>query len=239
MRTDRSGERLACTRCHSNNFVGQAQCWQCGHSLPPPEALSVGVSSAQQQARPVPAPAIRPPISLAAMPPVYPDLQPAYMPGYAAGGQRRRGILPLVISIALLTAAVVLIFVARRSSTPDAPTFAASGLNRSGSGDLNGEAHGVVPERDMPQSGLPDPGGARLSMPARDPLPPSSDPNEMAARHAIESALPRLGLPPQSGTDNSVHLRNGDTISRDQYEDAQRKLQGHPLFGGQPPIPRL
>ncbi len=237
MRTDRSGERVACTRCRANNFVGQAQCWQCGNSLPPPEAFSAGVPPVQQ-ARPVPAPVLRPAVLPAVLPPVYPN-PPAFVPGCAAGGQTRRGILPLVISIVLLTAAIVLIFVARHSSAPSSAAIAASGLNRSGYGDLNAEAHGVVPERDMPQSGLSDPGGARLSMPAREPLPPSSDPNEMAARHAIESALPRLGLPPSSGMDNSVHLRNGDTISRDQYEDVQRKLQGHPLFGGQPPVPPL
>ncbi len=250
MRTDRSGSRIACTRCRANNFVGQAQCWQCGHSLPPPEALHAGVSPLQAQSRP----AITPSVPPAAMPPVYINLPPAHTPDYTAGGQNRRGIMPLAISIVLLTAAVVLIFVMRHTSAPSANAFAASELNRNSAGDLNGDAHGVVPERDrpqsvlpdpggprlsIPQSGLPDVGGTRLSMPARETLPPSADPNEMAARRAIESALPRLGLPPQTGTDNSVHLRNGDTISRDQYEDVQRKLQGHPLFGGQPPVPRL
>jgi hypothetical protein len=31
--------RITCTRCRANNFPGQTQCWRCGHSLPPPEAL--------------------------------------------------------------------------------------------------------------------------------------------------------------------------------------------------------
>ena len=96
----------------------------------------------------------------------------------------------------------------------------------------------MVPLREMPNSGLPDANGVHLSMPERDPLPPSADPTEMAAKRAIEHAIPRLGLPPGTLQDGNVHLRNGDTISREQYEEAQRKLQASPYMGGHS-VPRL
>lgn len=234
MRTDRSGERIACARCRANNFVGQAQCWQCGHSLPPPEMVAAAVQSAPTPGRPAAAP-VRP-VSLPASAPqvrVPPMMPPHPVPAYAAGRQTGRGKMPIILSIALLTAAVVVVFVARKHA---APASVAAQMSQSSARDLNNlnaQAQG------MSQSGLPDSNGVRLSMPARDSLPPSADPNEQAARRAIENAIPRLGLPPQASPDNSVHLQNGDTISRDQYEETRRKLQEHPLFGGQPPVPRL
>ncbi len=35
----RDSERIPCPRCRANNFLGQAQCWQCKSPLPPPEAM--------------------------------------------------------------------------------------------------------------------------------------------------------------------------------------------------------
>jgi hypothetical protein len=42
--------RVSCPRCRANNFVGQAQCWQCHASLPPPEAMQAPPPSAYPQA---------------------------------------------------------------------------------------------------------------------------------------------------------------------------------------------
>lgn len=36
-----SAERVRCLRCGANNFPGQAQCWQCRASLPPPEEVGI------------------------------------------------------------------------------------------------------------------------------------------------------------------------------------------------------
>ncbi|HXG24100.1 MAG TPA: hypothetical protein VNJ09_06045 [Chthonomonadales bacterium] len=36
--------RISCLRCRANNFPGQTHCWQCGHSLPPPEAVEPSVA---------------------------------------------------------------------------------------------------------------------------------------------------------------------------------------------------
>ena len=236
MRADRSGERIACARCRANNFVGQAQCWQCGHSLPPPEMAAIAVPPAPMAGRPVAVAPARP-AGLPVSPPqvrVVPIVMPPQsVPAYAAGAKTGRGKMPLILSIALLTAAVVVVFVVRRNA---APASVAAQMSRSNTRNLNSLD---AQARGMTGSGLPDATGVRLSMPARDPLPASADPNEQAARRAIENAIPRLGLPPQASLDNSVHLQNGDTISRDQYEETRRKLQEHPLFGGQPPVPRL
>jgi hypothetical protein len=142
--------------------------------------------------------------------------------------------MPLVLCIALLTACVLVAYGMRQSASP----LGGSAQIRGATPELNRDAAGVVPQREMPDSGLPDANGVRLSVPERDPLPPSADPTEMAAKRAIERAIPRLGLPPGAAPDGNVHLRNGDTISREQYEEAQRKLQQSPYMGGHS-VPRL
>src|SRR5437667_2351552 len=38
-------DRIPCPRCRANNFLGQPTCWQCGGSLPPPEALGAATVS--------------------------------------------------------------------------------------------------------------------------------------------------------------------------------------------------
>ena len=36
---DANTARVQCPKCRANNFIGQPRCWQCGASLPPPEAI--------------------------------------------------------------------------------------------------------------------------------------------------------------------------------------------------------
>lgn len=86
---------------------------------------------------------------------------------------------------------------------------------------------------------LPGSHDIRFAQPERDPIRISADPTEAAARRAVQRAIPRLGLPPGTSSDGSVHLRNGDTISKEQYEAAQEKLKNNPLMGGPPTVPRL
>ena len=218
MRSDRSGERLACPHCRANNFVGQAQCWQCRGSLPPPEEQN-GRQGHRETGRP---PVQAPSASISQYAPPIPSARPV------------RSKTPLVLCIALLTACVLVAYGARQIASRGSGSAQVRGV----APELNREASGVVPLREMPNSGLPDANGVRLSMPERDPLPPSADPTEMAAKRAIEHAIPRLGLPPGTPPDGDVHLRNGDTISREQYEEARRKLQQNPLTDSHS-VPRL
>ncbi len=63
----RTARRVACPSCRSNNFLGRPQCWQCGASLPPPEAAAPTAAApaaaqpafAPAQASPTPSPARR------------------------------------------------------------------------------------------------------------------------------------------------------------------------------------
>lgn len=229
MRSDRSGERLECPHCHANNFAGQAQCWQCRGSLPPPEEIkSKGLKVGSRQANAGRVVGGTQEQSYSA--PAAPYILPA--------ASHSPGKMPLVLCIALLTAGtLVWVGTRHRDVTPGAPA-----LNAGESAEMRGlrnDARGVVPESELSNSGLPDPGGARLSMPQRDPLAAGTDPNEIAAKRAIEQAMPHLGLPPSSGSDGKVHLRNGDTISSEQYEDVQRKLRQNPVLGNHTPVPRL
>src|ERR1051325_5261862 len=58
--------RIPCPKCRSNNFLGQTNCWQCGSSLPPPEAFAAAQPSA--------------------MPP--PQSQPQFAPGSRHSSER-------------------------------------------------------------------------------------------------------------------------------------------------------
>ncbi len=244
MRSDNSPQRLACPRCRANNFVGQAQCWQCKASLPPPEAMNTPtVAGWAQQAGA--APPIVPPITKSpGMNPqaVHPQwVNPQAMnaqPGNSQGNWQTPGAVnsvpdavaaprrgskkPLILSGALLTAGVVVWFTFHRAApAANAPGFQLPpGMSAAGTS-------GVLPN------------GIRLAEPGRDEIPLTGDPNEAAARRAIQRAIPRLGLPPGTGSDGTVHLRNGDTISREQYEAAQQKLKNNPLMEGPPTVPRL
>jgi hypothetical protein len=51
---NQGNQRIACPKCRANNFLGQPNCWQCGSSLPPPEALGQPVQPAPQPYAPVP-----------------------------------------------------------------------------------------------------------------------------------------------------------------------------------------
>ena len=227
MRSDRSGQRLTCPHCRANNFVGQAQCWQCCGSLPPPEEIE---SEKRKQTYTAGQQGLR---SALPVPP-----PPAYALSAEPEGQGGHSKMPLVLCIALLTAGTLVWIGTRRTGLSAMPSTQIS-RESAEMKELRAAGQGVTPESELPNSGLPDPGGPRLSVPERDPLPSGSDPTEMAAKRAIEHAIPRLGLPPGTAPDGKVHLRNGDTISSEQYEDVQRKLQHNPIFGDHPPVPRL
>ena len=232
MRSDNSPQRLACPRCRANNFVGQAQCWQCKASLPPPEAVNTPtVMGWAQQAGASPVSPILPPQAAKAQPtnpqgnrqtaPAVPLVQEApVLP-------RRGRKTPLVMAGALITASVVVWFVFHRAAPP---------ANTSGLSLPPGVS---VPPGVLPDGILPGSHDIRFAQPDRDPVPFSADPTEAAARRAVQRAIPRLGLPPGTGSDGTVHLRNGDTISREQYEATQEKLKNNPLLGGPPTVPRL
>ncbi len=260
MRSDFSGQRLACPHCHANNFVGQMQCWQCKGSLPPPEATrsvtpntpaaSTPPAWAQQPnaQRPnsltpnaqYPMPGPQYPASNAQCPTPNASVAPnALTPPQSTVS---RSLLPLFLCVTLLTASGVLWWATHRmpvEGVAGSPGTAFPGES-AGMRDLRRDARGVVPEREMPNSGLADPGSAPRPGMGRNSLPTSGDPTEMAAKKAVEHALPKLGIPPAGGSsDGRVHLRNGDSISQEQYDEVQRKLKSNPLFGSGAPVPRL
>lgn len=233
MRSDRSGERLACPHCHANNFVGQAQCWQCHGSLPPPEEMKLKeLPPASRQANTNRTMGGANEHNYSA-----PNaLNPAPVGQYVLPvAPRSHSKTPLILCIALLTASALIWIGTRHTSVTTGTSAHESAEMKS----LRAEGQGVVSESELSNSGLPDSRGARLAVPPRDAQSTSTDPAEIAAKRAIEQALPQLGLPPGSASDGKVHLRNGDTISREQYEDVQRKLRQNPALGAHTPVPRL
>ena len=232
MRSDNSPQRLACPRCRANNFVGQAQCWQCKASLPPPEAMNTPtVMGWGQQVGTPPAAGMQ----ATQVQPVNPQGNWQSPAGVSSAQEmpvaRRRGSkMPLIMAGALLTASAMVWFAFHRSALPPANT---SGLSLP-PGVSTAGTEGVLPDGILPGSH-----DIRFAQPERDPMPVSADPTEAAARRAVQRAIPRLGLPPGTDSDGNVHLRNGSTISREQYEATQEKLKNNPLLGGPPTVPRL
>ena len=233
MRSDNSPQRLACPRCHANNFVGQAQCWQCKASLPPPEAMNTPtVAGWAQPSSAAPLQSARPPMTSPqnagpqtnrqAANAASPMQQPQFTP-------RRGSKTPLIVAGAMVTASVVVWLAFHRA----APVSSTPGLSLP-PGVSTAGTEGVLPDGMLPGSH-----DIRLAQPERDLIPPSVDPTETAARRAVQRAIPRLGLPPGTGSDGTVHLRNGDTISKEQYEATQEKLKNNPLMGSPPTVPRL
>ena len=229
MRSDTSTQRLACPHCHANNFLGQDRCWQCKGSLPPPEMV----------ARPTPASAS----AWGGAAPIAPLPGPTV--NGRSGGSAKSSLVPLMIAVVLLTASGAIWFAMHQApSLPGGNSGGVPGTSVSnsfpgegaGMRELRQDARNEVPERDMPSSGLAGPG----SSPVPD-MGSNGDPNVAAAKQAVQRALPRLGLPAggNQSSDGTVHLRNGDTISREQYEETQRKLKNNPLFGSGAPVPRL
>src|SRR5690349_10083824 len=41
-------QRVPCPKCKANNFLATTNCWQCGSSLPPPEAFGAAPQPAPQ-----------------------------------------------------------------------------------------------------------------------------------------------------------------------------------------------
>ena len=216
MRSDNSPQRLTCPRCRANNFVGQAQCWQCKASLPPPEAVNTPSALLQN-------------VNAQANWQAVNGFHPAQEAQPQQSRSRRGSKTPLVMAGALITASLVVWFVFHRA----APAVNPRGLSLPPGVSAEG-TQGVLPEGILPGSH-----DVRLAQPERDPIPPSFDPTEEAARRAVQRAIPRLGLPPGAGSDGTVHLRNGDTISREQFEATKEKLKNNPLMGGPPSVPRL
>lgn len=233
MRSDNSPQRLACPRCRTNNFVGQAECWQCKASLPSPESINTPTVAGWAQ------PSSAAPPQSPHTPVTNPQAVSPQANWQAANAvtsveeasmlSRRSSKTPLMMAGALMTAGVV-VWLAFHRATPASP---AAGLSLPPGVSAN-ETQGVLPDGMLPGSH-----DIRLAQPERDLIPPSADPTEAAARRAVQRAIPRLGLPPGTGSDGTVHLRNGDTISREQYEATQEKLKNNPLMGSPPTVPRL
>lgn len=188
--------RIGCPRCRANNFPGKMHCWQCGGSLPPPEAVGqpapAPVHYAQQPLPDTqyPTPNAYPPAGYAQYPPLRPS--------------RRWFLAPLAF---LLVAAILggLFFFAFRSRA------------RQTLGPLEQapKTFGDYANRLRREGGLGDTG-------ANDS---ETDPTISQARREIERLSGQAGAyaPPVS-QDGKVHLQRGGSISPEEYERARRSL---------------
>src|ERR1051325_3967210 len=105
-RSGQDGQRLACPRCKANNFVGQAQCWQCR------APLSAG--GAPQTSRPAPPPKPSP----AAPAPSRPAAPRRPQEALVAHPPSRPVMLGVLAGVALLAFALVLRFANSPQAAP-------------------------------------------------------------------------------------------------------------------------
>ncbi len=191
-RGDMGDGRIACPRCRANNFVGQAQCWQC-HTPLPPAAL-------------VPASPIAPVSTWR------PDV---------------RILLPVV---AVVTFGIVW-FLVGRSQSPE----------RSAPVSLPPQTLSSENSRSRPDAvpALPQENTSSAAQTNTPTAPTDSDPLTSQAQREVERARREVGLPPSAPADPNgrVHLRGGGTISAEEWEEAQRKLQQSPLLRDPPSPP--
>jgi hypothetical protein len=112
-------DRIPCPRCRANNFPGKPNCWQCGGSLPPPEAL-------RQAAGPPP-------------PQGYP--QPMFHPPFSGGRKRASWIVVVpVLLILLFVTGGLFAYVARmRTANPGSGLDALQALRKQMEGRIQQE----------------------------------------------------------------------------------------------------
>jgi hypothetical protein len=113
--------RIVCPKCRANNMPGQPSCFQCGSSLPPPEAFGQSAPSQPQ------------PYAAAAFPAPPPFQQARRSPWPAVG---------VVAGLLLLIAVPVLLFSARSAPVRTAATPSTADMQAAELDQLR-KAHGL------------------------------------------------------------------------------------------------
>lgn len=193
-------QRIPCPRCRANNFLGTTHCWQCGGSLPPPEAVgqaTMPVSASPHIAYPSPDAQHRTPNAY------YPS---PYDAAAVRRSSRRLMLIPILFLVLIgLGALFVLAFQSRTGSS------VVPGLNDA-QARMNAYADRLRREMD---------GSAAESG--------ETDPLAAQARREIERLSGQIGgLAPPSDPQGRVHLRSGGAISREQWERARDSLRATP-----------
>lgn len=201
--------RIACPRCRANNFVGQAQCWQCRASLPPPEAV---LPQAFPAARPT-APA-HPPTPRQAAPP--------------SGLSPKAASRIIAVCIGLIAFFSVVLAMQRRQETPQAVAVPAPARTIPALPEVGAESRPLTaPEAQravigpMPQSPLALPAPSLQS--EVPPLPLMARP----AQEQMRKMTSETGVQP-GDLGAQVPLQGGGSLTREEYNAAVRKLANDP-----------
>jgi hypothetical protein len=200
-------QRITCPKCRSNNFVGQPQCWNCGASLPPPEALSPSPPVIRQQsAQEYPTVAQRPtPIAQFPTP-------NAHQPYTRAPSQSPRllGLRIALWVILILPALLAAGWYAKTRTTGNA---------------IDAQKDAAIKMQEELMKGLDERiKASKEQPPGTNELDPSSP--EAQARRELKTIYEKTGVgaPPPTDAEGNVHLQGGGTVTREQWEKARESL---------------
>ena len=202
-------QRIPCPKCRANNFLGQTNCWQCGASLPPPEAAgtaqNVGFTMPNQ---PIP------------NPPQLPSV-PYRAPGSAAmlslpAGRPKSGVNWFYIRIGLLAVTLVGMLVT-------ASWYSRMGRQIQG---IDSDTQKAIEQIDQMNRAM----GEMIDQ-SQPSSPGALDPDsvESRARREMERLQRQHGIAnPPLGPDGKVHLQSGGSLDLGDYNRARETLQNPP-----------
>lgn len=209
------GQRVTCSRCQANNFVGQTHCWQCR------APLSAGAASMPSAASQPTLPPVRNrPGDLNPFSAPPPAPQPRQTPEALAIKTPPRPVMfAALFAVAVLAFGVVFLIAGHPQTAPALP-----------------------PPVSESRSMIPDPSPVRSPEAQTETRSETadSDPILDEGKRALEREKRHLDLPSSDGvvsSDGRVHLRSGGSISPEEWREAQRKLKDSPVLRDLPSPP--
>ncbi len=201
-------QRTPCPKCRANNFSGQTNCWQCGSSLPPPEA--VGAATPTPYPQPAPQRPAENPASLAPAPFVQP---PAYFspPVRSGVGLGLRIAIWAVLLIPILAAGAYMAFQRRAIGGVDSQAQAAIEANEKLMREFGQQVR-------QSGSGTSDPD-------VLDPNSPTAQARREIKRLEEKGVIPTV---PPTDAEGRIHLQSGGTISPEEWRRARESLGNPP-----------
>lgn len=201
-------QRISCPKCRSNNFLGQPTCWNCGASLPPPEAMAPPASTiARYPAAPVrnaeppnTPTSIQPPIQSPTNPYTH---QPIHTP-------RATGLRIAIWAILILPVLLAMSWYAK---------------TRSGGNAIEAQKDAAIKMQEELTRSLDE----RIKASQERPTGPGAldpDSTDAQARRELKRIYEKTGVgaPPPTDAEGNVHLQGGGTLTREQWEKTRDSL---------------
>ena len=190
-------QRIFCPRCRANNFLGQTNCWQCGASLPPPEAGAY-VPSPANILRGAPMQPSQIPVQHP------PQWQANPNPPFDTSSSSNRKIWFVVIPVILVLIGVIFYLMSMLNSKKAGPTD---------------DLHAQIERLKQQEKGMMD---NRNKPTGTDEV----DETTQAAKREIQRLREKQGLTaPNPDADGSITLQTGGKITSEDWDKARRSLR--------------